>query len=838
MSIVKKLACVALTIFTAAYSSAQDTIFSKSYNGQDLAIALREVEEYFEINLSYVEDIVSGITINKKVQANTWNEALEKVLDDTGLVFHDLNNTVVLSKRKKHLYTINGYVRDEETKEGIPGATVWVSNQLTGAVTDLDGYFELLIEEGVQEVQTSFVGFQSRLDKVEVAEGTKMEITMKEDQQVLKTVEVVANSFEISKGETSTHTISRKEILYSPAPFRGIFRTLKILPGFSNDDISAKARIRGGHWDETAVFLDGLEIYEPFHLEEVEGLAGIFETDLIRNVKVQTGGFTPRYTDKLSGIIEMETSEYLEKNEASISVDFLAAKAILQQRTGKNSNLIFSARRGYLDLILDTENEGIKPTYFDLFGKYTTRLDKNNTLTFDLLYAQDDILFDREDGLIRSEYFNSHRKNLYIWANWKWLLNKRFFTHTTFGFQSLNKDATFAFESSLKQDNRDFVDVDIYSLVNRTYWEGWDSQKIEFGIEVKHFNAHYIFDEVRINPSVPNESFISTDIIDLNSKPNGTTGSAYLQSSWSLIPKLTLLYGARLSAQSFTDNWQLAPRSILTYVLSNRLSTSVSYGLYFQPDNIQKLRSYIGQSSPFKRVARSEHYNVNLTHQNTKLLTKFNFYYKNNTRLFDDYRYDFYNRASLASFIETPFNTVSGKSMGFEVFSRLNLSNHLISLAYALSENTIVNAAGEETARDFDRLHSLSLNSIFNFKRNFSFSATWNYYSGGPYTPNQISFVGEPKFNSDAILYYDFGTKNSARMPAYHSLDIKIEKTIISKKSSFNFYLSILNLYNRVNKRNYSWNADRTDENGNRIYKRSFISGPNFFVSPGIKLSF
>ncbi|MGH7453950.1 MAG: hypothetical protein ACRENG_21545, partial [bacterium] len=52
-------------------------------------------------------------------------------------------------------------------------------------------------------------------------------------------------------------------------------------------------------------------------------------------------------------------------------------------------------------------------------------------------------------------------------------------------------------------------------------------------------------------------------------------------------------------------------------------------------------------------------------------------------------------------------------------------------------------------------------------------------------------------FNSYA--YFKTGPKNSARFPAYHSLDIKIQKEWQIKKAKLMTYLNLINVYNRAN---------------------------------------
>ncbi len=825
--------------------NAQNFTFNENYDNETLTKVLWELESVFDVQFSYVESIVSTVAVSQTLQGNSLEDIIKILQPALNLKFTRIDeSTYVITGIKRRSerqlrYTMRGAVIDEETGQGLPGVNiVTLPGAQFGTSTDDQGNYSLTIPGGYQQLRFSFVGFKSHLEKIEVTQDQSLNISLKADFIEMKSVEITPGAFEIGELSNQSLSVSKEEILHSPIPFRDIFRTLKIIPGYANDDISAKPRIRGGHWDETAIILDGLEIYESSHIEEVEGLASIFDTDILENIKVLTGGFGPKYTDKLSGIIEMQTPAYVAKNETTFSIDFLAAKAAWSRSFGDNTSVIFNARRGYLDLILDTEEVGLKPKYYDIFGKINHAIGSNHLLSMDLLYANDDLGFDEAQGLLRSEFFNSVRKNFYWWGNWKWQASNNFYSHNTIGYQSLVKVSDFAFEASLTPDNADDRQSKIFSISNRNYWDAFANHSIEFGLEFKGFKSKYEFLESRINTFLTTQDFIWTEIINVDTQFRGSTTSLYFQDTWSMSERLRLMFGGRLSHQSYTSEINVAPRLALNYQFSDKFNGSIAYGIYYQPDNFQKIRSYIGQERPFDTNAKSTHYTASLSYNSSSTLIRGNFFYKDIERLFDDYRYDFFNRSSLAALVETPFNTTHGESYGFEIFTRHTFRKNLISLSYALSESTIKNAQGEQTFRDFDYRHVIGFNSIFRLKNNYSFSALWTFHTGGPYTPSQVEFIGEPRFNSDAAIYFDFGPKNSARLPNYHSLDVKIEKTIYGKNSTFNFFLSIINLYDHQNIRNFLWDNTGVNPDGSVLVERSLNSGPQLFVSPGIKLTF
>ena len=127
---------------------------------------------------------------------------------------------------------------------------------------------------------------------------------MEESALQLSELLITPSVFEISTIEAPL-ILSKAEILHSPNIGKDIYRTLRALPGVANNDFSAKARIRGGHSDETAVYLDNLLINDPFHLEEVDGSFSIFNTDYVNELTLLTGGFSAKYTDRLSGVIDV-----------------------------------------------------------------------------------------------------------------------------------------------------------------------------------------------------------------------------------------------------------------------------------------------------------------------------------------------------------------------------------------------------------------------------------------------------------------------------------------------------------------------------------------------------
>src|SRR5688572_2677890 len=69
--------------------------------------------------------------------------------------------------------TIRGAILDEEVGEALIGATAQIAGTAQGAVTDMDGKFNILnVEPGTYTLQISYLGYQARyIENVIVKSG-------------------------------------------------------------------------------------------------------------------------------------------------------------------------------------------------------------------------------------------------------------------------------------------------------------------------------------------------------------------------------------------------------------------------------------------------------------------------------------------------------------------------------------------------------------------------------------------------------------------------------------------------------------------------------------------
>ncbi|MEG2337255.1 MAG: TonB-dependent receptor, partial [Bacteroidales bacterium] len=166
----------------------------------------------------------------------------------------------------------------------------------------------------------------------------------------------------------------------------------------------------------------------------------------------------------------------------------------------------------------------------------------------------------------------------------------------------------------------------------------------------------------------------------------------------------------------------------------------------------------------------------------------------------------------------------SGRSYGVEMSLSKTLGKWtgIATYSYARSFRKFADInQGKEFAFDFDRPHTatLSLNWAINTK--WSLSCSWIYQTGLPYTPAveriyvpntdlKVERGGVLNEQTDPIEYYEvlvYGERNSARMKAYHRMDLGAQYSYTTKKGRRACWsFSIYNLYARKNPAFYFYN--------------------------------
>jgi iron complex outermembrane receptor protein len=104
--------------------------------------------------------------------------------------------------------TVTGKVTDAATGDPLPGVNVLIQGTTMGSVTDLDGYYETDISDGVTLV-FSYVGYKTQL--IEVGNQTVIHVSLEPDITALSEVVVIGYGTQEKKEITSAITSVKED---------------------------------------------------------------------------------------------------------------------------------------------------------------------------------------------------------------------------------------------------------------------------------------------------------------------------------------------------------------------------------------------------------------------------------------------------------------------------------------------------------------------------------------------------------------------------------------------------------------------------------------------------
>ncbi len=188
----------------------------------------------------------------------------------------------------------------------------------------------------------------------------------------IETITVSASRYEIGRDISSSRfRLDRRTIQNMPDVGEDPLRITHRLPGAAASGASAKVHFRGGEETEVGIVLNGLDLFDPYHVRDYQNVFSAIDSRAIEGVEVFTGGFPVRFGDRMSGFVLMDTMEADTPRHTELGISVYNT-SVLTTGSRSDSRWLFSARRGNLDLVIDPEYG--QPRYFDVFGQYAVDL--------------------------------------------------------------------------------------------------------------------------------------------------------------------------------------------------------------------------------------------------------------------------------------------------------------------------------------------------------------------------------------------------------------------------------------------------------------------------------
>jgi hypothetical protein len=298
---------------------------------------------------------------------------------------------------------ISGKVRNRTTWQPLAGAEVRVLGSDLKAVSNNEGYFVIDgVAAGSHTIEVGCTGYLSHKLEVSVSDGIDSEVTIALVPLVfLSEVVVTPSHFKLLGDQPEPRLfLDRESVDRLPHLANDLYRAISWLPGTSGDDISAKIHIRGGEENEILMMLDGLEIYEPFHLKDFDSIFSVVDGRAVGGLDMLTGGFPAEYGNRMSGVIDITSRTTTENLQTELDVSFINAGVLSEGSFAEDrGQWLVSVRRGYLDIVLGwvDDDSDFKPIYYDALAKLQYRISGRSTLSANLLASWDDLTYEEYD---------------------------------------------------------------------------------------------------------------------------------------------------------------------------------------------------------------------------------------------------------------------------------------------------------------------------------------------------------------------------------------------------------------------------------------------------------
>lgn len=721
--------------------------------------------------------------------------------------------------------TIRGFIYEEETGEPVIFTNVYLYKTTHGAATDVNGYFAISkVPPGNYTLMITYLGYDSlKMDITVIAdEIISKKLYLKTSSYMLDDVEVSAER-QAARTETKTSVVKITPKQIKQLPTIGgqpdLAQYLQVIPGvvFTGDQ-GGQLYIRGGSPIQNKVLLDGMIIYNPFHSI---GLFSVFDTEILRNADIYTGGFGAEYGGRISSVMDITTRDgnktrYSGKVGAStFGANLLIEGPIKKQKEGKgSSSFIISAKNSYLEqssklFYSYIDEDGLPFNYRDIYGKISLAGANGSKVNFFGFSFNDAVNNYRALSDYHWESFGGGTNFLLIPAGSSVLIE---------GHMSYSQ-----YKISLEEENN----FPRSSLINGfnlgldfTYFLGKD--EVKYGIEMLGFKTDYIF--------------YNSVGLELTQNQNTTEIAAYLKykktaGKFLIEPSVRLHYYASLStlapeprlAMKFnaTDNLRFKfaggfYSQNLISATSDRDIVNLFYGFLSGPDNLP--RKFDGEEITHK-LQKAEHAILGVEYDLTRYISmNIEGYYKNFSQLTNINRQkqfsDTEENADKPELLRKDFIIENGYATGIDFTLKYDKQRMYIWVVYSLGKvlrrYEDVNGGLVEYAPHFDRRHNVNIVASYTFgnKYDWEFSGRWNFGSGFPFTLTQ-GYYPQNTFpdgiysdyissNEDLGIIYD--QLNTGQLPTYHRLDIGLKKTFIfGRYSKLEINASVTNVYDRNN---------------------------------------
>ena len=644
--------------------------------------------------------------------------------------------------------------------------------------------------------------------------------------------------------DVAARTLSREEIATLPGSQGDPLRALQNLPGVARTPGGLGLLVlRGAAPNQSLVFVGEHPVPRAFH---VLSLASVVPADVIERIDFVPGNFDSRYGNATGGVVVIEPRRGRRDGFHGFGeVDLAAASALVEGPVGKRGgSFVVAAQRAYVDGVLLAaqkllgEQDFLLPRYWDYQAMLDHPLPGGGSISARVIGSGDRIRLRGDDfnhpgqkQLLFDFRSDFHRADVVVR---KRLGDWRFMVSPAFRYQIGRSELPLQMSN---QYRRDYVT----SLRAEGVRELSQRFTLVFGTDLQ-LDAYASQTQV-VNTMVGGSQFITKDDTGAETWVGAYTTARLRLGPLLLTPGLRAAGFAVGAARAFAVD----PRLNARIDVAERWSVRLGVGVYSQP----RLSRYAADGRLVPGSARLGNDNLILPSFFSNFEPVVNF-----ESLDDTLRVSRALQASatvahemlagynleLTGFWREQDNGLPARNggvvlqatrtrnYGLELLIRKPLTRRLYGwIAYILMRSQtllapLADIPGGKFAADFDQRHNLAVIASVKLPRGWQVGGRFRLVSGMPYTP----LLGALQFSG--MFTPISGMYNSARFPAFHQLDLRVDRRWVVRRVSVTAYLDVQNIYNHNNVEAYIYTYDYSSAAGG--------IGLPIFPSLGVRVDF
>lgn len=695
---------------------------------------------------------------------------------------------------------ISGKVLEPNGKP-VRGASVSLDQTIDGGTTDSTGNFRFTTEEkGAQTLMATEPGHEPAGMPITISGNMDNLLLKMKAVHKLDDVVITAGSFEASSDKNKA-ALTTLDILTTAGANADPIKALQTLPGTQQTGTQTGLFVRGGDASEAATIIDEIIVQNAF-FSSAPGVAARsrFLPFQFKGIAFSSGGYSARYGQALSSVLEMNTLDLPDRTTVNLGVNMAgvyASGSKLWKNSGGDVMASYNNLSPYYGLADANVHYDKMPEGGMAAAKYAWKPNKDGMLKI----------------MVNSSMFktgstvddpDSAGENLYFGIK-----SQTFFG--TVSYRQMFKEKWLLFTAASYSYNKDNID---YRTNNAAYNFINTDKRTQFRVEGKRFfNTRF---NVLTGIEIQNYSFDKTiDSAGQAYKPGftETNMAAYAEAEWSPVRRLAFRPGIRYEHSEILGQGAISPRLSMAVRVGAYGQVSLAGGIFYQnPDNAYLIYGYR------PKMQEAVHYIANYQWSKDDRTLRTEVYYKDYTQLVRELGNHFdpnQNRNFIYGQVD---NSGTGYAKGFELFWRdrksIKNADYWISYSYIDTRRLYRDFLAEATPT-FISDHNLSLVGKYYIpKWTTQINMTYSYASGRPYyNPGNPEFLGD-------------------RTPDYHNLAFTINYLTHVKKWFTVIYTGVDNVTNQHNVFGYRYSADGAQryEVKPALY-RSFFVGVNFSLT-------